>query len=103
MVAFVDVGNFAAAVPAGLLMDRMGRKFAVTVSAPLMCTGWMLLLFGRQVRSPMPGRAGSRTVWSPPFRGVQLADGKRDGRVFIRNQRGPRVPKYGRIPPPHTR
>lgn len=50
MVACIDVGNFAMAVPAGLLMDRMGRKFTVNMSTPLMLVGWTLILYGRQVR-----------------------------------------------------
>lgn len=48
MVACIDVGNFAMAVPAGWLMDRIGRKYAVVTSAPLMFAGWMFILFGRQ-------------------------------------------------------
>jgi SP family facilitated glucose transporter-like MFS transporter 8 len=50
MVACIDLGDFVMAVPAGLLMDRMGRKFIVNMSPPLMFTGWMFLLYGRQVR-----------------------------------------------------
>lgn len=48
MVACIDIGNFAMAVPAGWLMDQIGRKYAVTASAPLMFTGWMFILFSRQ-------------------------------------------------------
>lgn len=50
MIACIDVGNFVMAVPAGWLMDRMGRKFIVNMSTPLMFAGWMLILYGRQVR-----------------------------------------------------
>jgi MFS family permease len=49
MVACIDIGNFAMAVPAGWLMDQIGRKYAVTASAPIMFVGWMFILFGRQV------------------------------------------------------
>lgn len=50
MVACIDIGNFIMTVPVGRLMDRMGRRFAVNMSAPLMFVGWMLILFGDQVR-----------------------------------------------------
>ncbi|KAF0749990.1 facilitated trehalose transporter Tret1-like, partial [Aphis craccivora] len=49
MVACIDIGNFAMAVPAGWLMNQIGRKYAVTASAPLMFTGWMFILFSRQL------------------------------------------------------
>ncbi|VVC43180.1 Sugar transporter, conserved site,Major facilitator superfamily domain,Major facilitator, sugar [Cinara cedri] len=46
MIAFIDVGNFFMAIPAGWLMDWMGRKFVLTISGPLMVVGWLFILFG---------------------------------------------------------
>lgn len=51
MVVCIDIGNFFMAIPAGRLMDGIGRKFTVYLSAPLMFVGWMFILFGRQVRT----------------------------------------------------
>uniref|UniRef100_A0A2H8TQH8 Sugar transporter ERD6-like 6 n=1 Tax=Melanaphis sacchari TaxID=742174 RepID=A0A2H8TQH8_9HEMI len=47
MVACIDIGNFAMALPAGWLMDQIGRKNTVIASAPLMFAGWMFILLGR--------------------------------------------------------
>lgn len=62
MVACIDMGNFVMAVPAGRLMDRLGRKFAVSVSAPLMFAGWMLILFGQQVSTTTGTRRNVRRL-----------------------------------------
>ncbi|XP_050430066.1 uncharacterized protein LOC126839089 [Adelges cooleyi] len=46
-VACTDIGTFVAAVPVGRIMDCMGRKFTVFLSAPLMFAGWLIILFGK--------------------------------------------------------
>lgn len=69
MVACIDVGNFVMAVPAGRLMDRMGRKFAVSVSAPLMFAGWMLILFGQQVSATTDTHQNVRRLNSVTYPG----------------------------------
>jgi len=51
MVTYIDVGNVALSIPAGVLMDRVGRKMCVYLTVPITLAGWILILIARQVRA----------------------------------------------------
>lgn len=55
MVTYIDVGNALLSVPAGILMDRIGRKGTAYLTVPITLVGWMLILLARQV-------SGRRTI-----------------------------------------
>lgn len=50
MVTLIDVGNVLLSLPAGIMMDRIGRKLSVYLTVPITLAGWILILTARQVR-----------------------------------------------------
>lgn len=50
MVTLIDVGNVLLSLPAGIMMDKIGRKMSVYLTVPITLAGWILILFARQVR-----------------------------------------------------
>lgn len=55
MVTYIDIGNALLSLPAGILMDRIGRKATAYLTVPITLAGWMLILLARQV-------SGRRTI-----------------------------------------
>lgn len=49
MVTYIDIGNVLLSVPAGMLMDRIGRKATAYLTVPITLAGWILILVARQV------------------------------------------------------
>lgn len=49
MVTFIDIGNVLLSIPAGILMDRIGRKLSVYMTVPITLAGWLLILNAQQV------------------------------------------------------
>lgn len=49
MVTYIDIGNVLLSIPAGILMDRIGRKMSVFLTIPITLAGWILILTARQV------------------------------------------------------
>lgn len=50
MVTYIDIGNVLLSIPAGILMDRIGRKMSVYLTVPITLAGWILILTARRVR-----------------------------------------------------
>lgn len=50
MVTFIDLGNILLCIPAGILMDRIGRKMSIYLTVPITLAGWILILTAQQVR-----------------------------------------------------
>ncbi|KAE9541161.1 hypothetical protein AGLY_004406 [Aphis glycines] len=48
MVTLIDVGNVLLSLPAGIMMDRIGRKLSVYLTVPITLAGWILILTARQ-------------------------------------------------------
>ncbi|XP_025208178.1 facilitated trehalose transporter Tret1-like [Melanaphis sacchari] len=48
MVTLIDVGNVLLSLPAGIMMDRIGRKMSVYLTVPITLAGWLLILTARQ-------------------------------------------------------
>ena len=44
IVSLVEVGDALAPIPTGLLVNMIGRKWTVSLAAPLFLTPWLLLL-----------------------------------------------------------
>lgn len=49
MVTLIDVGNVLLSIPAGILMDKIGRKMSVYLTVPITLAGWILILFATEV------------------------------------------------------
>lgn len=49
VVALIEFGNLFTSIPAGLLVDRWGRKSLLLATAPLFITSWLLVIFTRSV------------------------------------------------------
>jgi len=49
MVTLIDVGNVLLSLPAGIMMDKIGRKMSVYLTVPITLAGWILILAARQV------------------------------------------------------
>lgn len=49
VVALIEFGNLFTSVPAGLLVDRWGRKSLLLSTAPLFILSWLLVIFTRSV------------------------------------------------------
>lgn len=60
MVTYIDIGNVVLSIPAGVLMDRIGRKMSVYLTVPITLAGWILILFARQVRLGVRNRNTAR-------------------------------------------
>lgn len=50
MVTFIDLGNILFCIPAGVLMDRIGRKISLYLTVPLTLAGWLFIVNAQQVR-----------------------------------------------------
>jgi MFS family permease len=50
MVTLIDVGNVVLSIPAGLMMDGIGRKMSVYLTVPITLAGWILILIADHVR-----------------------------------------------------
>lgn len=49
VVALIEFGNLFTSIPAGLLVDRWGRKSLLISTAPLFIISWLLVIFTRSV------------------------------------------------------
>lgn len=49
MVTYIDIGNVILSLPSGIMMDRLGRKFTLFLSIPLVLAGWTFILIAQQV------------------------------------------------------
>ncbi|XP_025405231.1 sugar transporter ERD6-like 6 [Sipha flava] len=49
MVTLIDVGNVVLSIPAGLMMDGIGRKMSVYLTVPITLAGWILILIADHV------------------------------------------------------
>lgn len=49
MVTLIDVGNVLLSIPAGILMDKIGRKMSVYLTVPITLAGWILILIATEV------------------------------------------------------
>lgn len=50
MITCIEIGNLLLPLPAGYLMDVLGRRACLLTSAPLALAGWSLIRFTKDVR-----------------------------------------------------
>ncbi|KAI5703507.1 facilitated trehalose transporter Tret1-like [Diaphorina citri] len=49
VVAIIEIGNYLSPIPAGMLVNRIGRKWSLLMTGPITTASWIIAMYSRSV------------------------------------------------------